>query len=168
MRGWLVDGLPRCFWLPGFFFPQGFMTGVLQMHARKYSIPIDTLNFGFSVTGYEQAEEVPGPPPDGIFIDGLNVDGARWDRQAKCLDESEPGVMFSSIPVIHFYPVADYEPPADQYQCPLYKTSVRAGILSTTGQSTNYVLNVSLPIREGTDEDHWILEGVSLLCMLNE
>lgn len=25
------------------------MTGVLQMHARKYSIPIDTLGFGFSV-----------------------------------------------------------------------------------------------------------------------
>lgn len=49
MRDWLTAGVPKCFWLPGFFFPQGFMTGVLQMHARKYSIPIDTLSFGFQV-----------------------------------------------------------------------------------------------------------------------
>ena len=29
-------------------------------------------------------------------------------------------------------------------QCPLYKTNIRAGILNTTGQSTNYVLHVSV------------------------
>jgi dynein heavy chain len=168
MRSWLTEGLPKCFWLPGFFFPQGFMTGVLQMHARKYSIPIDTLSFGFKVTKHECPDEVEAPPHDGIYIDGLSLDGARWDRHRECLEESDPGVMYAAMPVIHFYPVANYDPPADHYQCPLYKTSVRAGILSTTGQSTNYVLNVSLPIKQGTDEDHWILEGVSLLCMLNE
>jgi dynein heavy chain len=27
MREWMVSGEPKCFWLPGFFFPQGFMTG---------------------------------------------------------------------------------------------------------------------------------------------
>lgn len=168
MRGWLEGGLPSCFWLPGFFFPQGFMTGVLQSHARKYSIPIDTLTFGFAVTPYDGPDQVPEPPADGIYISGLWIDGARWNRADNCLDESEPGTMYAPLPVIHFSPVPDYEPPADQYQCPLYKTSVRAGVLSTTGQSTNYVLNVSLPMKPGTNEDHWILEGVALLCMLND
>jgi len=26
---WLMEGNPNCYWLPGMFFPQGFMTGVL-------------------------------------------------------------------------------------------------------------------------------------------
>ena len=35
MRTWLTKGNPKLYWLSGFFFPQGFMTGVLQMHARR-------------------------------------------------------------------------------------------------------------------------------------
>ena len=46
---WLTFGPPQSFWLPGFFFPQGFLTGVLQTHARKYSLPIDQLLFDFKV-----------------------------------------------------------------------------------------------------------------------
>jgi len=58
--------------------------------------------------------------------------------------------------------------PAGHYACPLYKTGDRAGVLSTTGQSTNYVLSVALPMRPGTSEDQWILQGVALLCQLND
>lgn len=49
MRSWLQQGPPACFWLPGFFFPQGFLTGMLQMHARKYALPIDSLSYSFKV-----------------------------------------------------------------------------------------------------------------------
>ena len=34
MDKWLKEGNPASYWLPGMFFPQGFMTGVLQTHAR--------------------------------------------------------------------------------------------------------------------------------------
>lgn len=50
MRAWLQQGPPACFWLPGFFFPQGFLTGMLQMHARKYALPIDNLSYSFQVS----------------------------------------------------------------------------------------------------------------------
>lgn len=46
---WVKWGQPNSFWLSGFFFPQGFMTGCLQTHARKYSTPIDELKVDFSV-----------------------------------------------------------------------------------------------------------------------
>jgi len=56
--------------------------------------------------------------------------------------------MYSSMPVILFKPVDNYEQNPDDYPCPIYKTSVRAGVLSTTGQSTNYILAVDLPTKE--------------------
>jgi dynein heavy chain len=176
MRTWLAKGNPKSYWLAGFFFPQGFMTGVLQEHARKYQQPIDALNFNFHVIeGKEVAEDIVEAPEDGVLIDGLYVDNAKWNREMKYLDESDPGVMISDLPVVHFVPVMGYYPPpllapADpkEYQCPLYKTSVRAGILSTTGQSTNFVVCVGLPIRPGTDSDFWVLQGVALLCATND
>jgi hypothetical protein len=45
LRSWITNGQPASFLLPGFFFPQGFLTGVLQMHSRLTQIPIDTLEF---------------------------------------------------------------------------------------------------------------------------
>lgn len=77
------------------------------MHARKYSIPIDTLSFGFEVTAHDAPDQVPveSVPEDGILINGLWIDGARWDRSATWLEESEPGVMYAPLPVIHFKPM---------------------------------------------------------------
>lgn len=120
------------------------------------------------VTAFETAEDVTEGPEDGIYVSGLWIDGAKWDRKRRCLDDSDPGVMQSPLPVTHFFPVKDYVPPENEYECPLYKTSIRAGTLSTTGQSTNFVMSVNLPIREGTDSDYWVLQGVALLCMLDD
>jgi len=37
------------------------------------------------------------------------------------------------MPMIYFNPTEKYEVKAENYICPVYKTSVRAGVLSTTG-----------------------------------
>ena len=39
---------PRMYWISAFFFPQGFLTSILQIYARKMKIPVDTLNFQFN------------------------------------------------------------------------------------------------------------------------
>ncbi|TPX75806.1 hypothetical protein CcCBS67573_g02914 [Chytriomyces confervae] len=57
LNEWLDHGQPSSFWLPGMFFPQGFLTGILQNHARKYNIPIDSLLFAYKVTNYETGDE---------------------------------------------------------------------------------------------------------------
>ena len=57
------------------------MTGVLQEHARKYNLPIDTLSFEFSVQKLYIDQSVGlanlefPPIADGVLVHGLFMDG---------------------------------------------------------------------------------------------
>ena len=53
LHEWLTEGSPMAYWISGFFFPQGFLTGVLQTHARQYKIAIDELGWAFEVLDAE-------------------------------------------------------------------------------------------------------------------
>jgi dynein heavy chain len=74
--------------------------------------------------------------------------------------------MFDTLPVVWFKPQEDYKPDNDEYHAPLYKTSIRAGVLSTTGQSTNFIIHVATPSKE--NPNMWVQRAAALLCMLND
>lgn len=71
------------------------------------------------------------------------------------------------MPVIQFLPVENYIAKLNTYRCPCYKTSNRAGVLSTTGQSTNFILPVDLPTKH-QPANFWTLRGTALLCQLDD
>lgn len=56
------------------------------------------------------------------------------------------------------------KPASGIYDCPVYKTTTRAGTLSTTGHSTNFIMMLEL----GTELQpaHWINRGVALFTAL--
>jgi dynein heavy chain len=91
------------------------MTGVLQTHSRQYKIAIDKLGFSFEILGAEHAEEIDEKPEDGVFIHGLFVDGARFDRDTMTIADQFPSKMYDTMPIIHFKPVEDYKPEAEDY-----------------------------------------------------
>ncbi|XP_027629546.1 dynein heavy chain 3, axonemal [Tupaia chinensis] len=161
---WIDKGPPVVFWISGFYFTQSFLTGVSQNYSRKYTIPIDHIGFEFEVTTQETVMET--NPEDGAYIKGLFLEGARWDRKAMQIAESFPKILYDPLPIIWLKPGKSATfLHQDIYVCPVYKTSARRGILSTTGHSTNYVLSIELP----TDmpQKHWINRGVASLCQLD-
>jgi len=79
MENWLKNGNPSSYSLPYMFFPQGFLTGVLQTHARQYKIAIDRLDFTFEILEAEGPEQIDEKPEDGVYIYGLFIESARWD-----------------------------------------------------------------------------------------
>jgi dynein heavy chain len=63
------------------------MTGVLQTHARKHKIPIDLLAFSFKILEEEDCGDIEEAPEDGVYIYGLFMDGARYDREEQVVTD---------------------------------------------------------------------------------
>ncbi len=53
---------------------------MLQNHARKMRIPIDRLSFGFDVTSLDSPHEIRAQPSEGVFVHGLFLESAHWDK----------------------------------------------------------------------------------------
>ena len=122
----------------------------------------------------EKAEHT--PPVDGVHVVGLFFQGASWDVDNGVIGEARPRELFAPLPMSHLLPIkaSDLDPKAHLYPCPVYKTSERAGLLSTTGHSTNFVMFIELPSDKPTifnnvglaDADVWIKAGVAAFCAL--
>jgi len=102
-------GSPPSYWISGLYFPQGFMTGCLQRHARKYAIPIDSLKVDFELTqtiliqeeiaavhaatAKEDNNAYKGliKQEDGVYVHGLYLDAGRIDLTTGLLVDPTPG-----------------------------------------------------------------------------
>lgn len=87
-------------------------------------------------------------PKEGVYVYGLYLENAHWSVVNSELRDAIPGEMSFLMPVIHFLPKVipgkvedgkgspekqDNSSLLELYSCPVYKTSLRAGVLSTTG-----------------------------------
>jgi dynein heavy chain len=100
-------------------------------------------------------------PEDGVYIYGMFFDGADWNKETMTMQDPKVGTSYAEVPVIHLLPCQNYKSPPEDYLCPVYRTQIRAGILASTGLSTNFVVAVHLKVNE--PPEFWTLRGAAIL-----
>ncbi|XP_035827717.1 dynein heavy chain 8, axonemal, partial [Aplysia californica] len=157
-HSWIFEGRPNIFWMTGFFNPQGFLTAMRQEVTRAHKgWALDSVTLHNDVLK-QYKEEINTSPPEGVYIYGLFLDGAGWERRGSRLSESHPKVLFVQLPVVHMYAINSTAPKDPKlYQCPVYKKPCRTDLTFIT-----VVL-----MKTNQSPDHWILRGVASLCDIN-
>nr|XP_044988409.1 dynein axonemal heavy chain 5 [Jaculus jaculus] len=151
---WVFNGRPHCFWMTGFFNPQGFLTAMRQEITRaNKGWALDSMVLCNEVTKWMK-DDISAPPAEGVYVYGLYLEGAGWDKRNMKLTESKPKVLFEPMPVIRIYAENNAERDPGFYSCPIYKKPVRTDL--------NYIAAVDL--RTAQAPGHWVLRGVALLC----
>ncbi|KAJ1514425.1 Dynein heavy chain 5, axonemal [Coelomomyces lativittatus] len=152
---WVFDGRPLVFWLTGLFNPQGFLTAIRQEITRAHNgWALDNVRLAPEVMK-QMKEDITAPPSEGLYIHGLFIEGAGWDRKNIRLTESQPKILYQAMPVIHISATnSSDEPDPKLYRAPVYKRPRRT--------DQNYIFDVDL--RTSQPPEYWILRGVALLA----
>ncbi|XP_039662329.1 dynein heavy chain 5, axonemal isoform X3 [Perca fluviatilis] len=153
-QAWIFEGRPNCFWMTGLFNPQGFLTAMRQEITRaNKGWALDRMVLCNEVTRWMK-EDITQPPAEGVYVYGLYLEGAGWDRRSCKLIDSKPKVLFEMMPVIRMYADNNGVKDSRLYSCPVYKKPVRTDM--------NYIAAVDL--KTSLPPEHWILRAVALLC----
>jgi len=152
--------VPRVTWLSGMFNPQAFINAVIQSTARKNFYPLDKMTTNTDVLK-KHADEITMPPRDGAYINGLYMEGGRWDMAANCIKDQFLKDMNPLMPVIHLKPITvDRKETKDMYDCPVYITQARG----SQPPAGTFVFAATLKTKERPAV--WTKAGVALILSL--
>jgi hypothetical protein len=149
---WVCEKKPAVVRLGAFYHPEEFLTSILQVYARKHVVPFDSLSWRTIVASADSPE-----PEEGILVEGLALEGAKWDGEANSLTECGQRELENFLPVLHLLPTQEKERAESLYECPVYRTQNRGtGALDLP----NYIFSIFLPC--GADgADHWVQRSVA-------
>jgi dynein heavy chain len=150
---WLTVDRPKSFWLAGFYNPQGFLTSVQQEVTRnKQGWALDDVILKTEVTKLEKSD-ISSAPEEGVYLHGLYLEGAGWDKKNCRLDEAKPKILYSELPVVYISAQTDQKKANKKsYACPVYRNKTRNDL--------TYIFSVDLNCE---DKAFWKLRGVALL-----
>ena len=178
IRDWLINGHPTTFWISGLFYPQGFITGVYQNHARETKIPVSDIVLEYQVMN-KTKDEIKKGPDTGVYIYGLYLEGASWHEKLGLVDQ-KAGEMRCYMPVLWLKTVQEKKNNKEEddddegeeedeiytYCCPMFKTGKRASIIASSGNSVEKIIDVDLPSR--FKKEYWTLRGACLLTQIED
>jgi len=146
--------IPKCTWISGLRNPQSFLTAIMQETAQQNKLELDKLMI---VTEVTKLDTVDTKSREGTYINGLFIEGARWDKTAGMIEKSLPKEMSCRMPVIVCKAVPISTALSGIYSCPVYKTQQRG---------PTYVFDAQL--RTKSPAERWVLASVALIMDIPE
>jgi len=154
---WLENGRPKSFWMTGYFNAQGFLTAVQQEVTRRHQgWSLDDIQVYTEVAPYEKEEvEKRDRLEEGVYVWGLFLEAAAWDKKKNSLVDAPPKKLFCAIPCLFITAIKRGEKKLSaDYSSPCYTIPRRTGLF--------YVFNAN--IKTDVRPETWILRGTALMC----
>lgn len=148
---------PKVFVLEFFFFPQTFLSAILQRYARKNKVSIDKLCFSYKFMGYGEPDST---VENGVFLGGMETEGMRYDAVKGYIDDLLPATTSAVAPYILLLPIEKHTKSLAMLSLPLYKTTSRSR--GRKFGETNLVLMIDCLTKK--KPEFWLTNGSAFIC----
>ncbi|XP_026194572.1 dynein heavy chain 6, axonemal [Cyclospora cayetanensis] len=154
-------GAPPSYWLPGFYYPRGFMAAVVQRAARQQRVAVDMLHITFAFMASNDPSLLKPAPiaeASGVCVHGLLLEGGAWDYELGLLSEELVSQLIQPFPC-WCHSVSIRKLLGGRKHCAIVPTAAFA-------VPGGCVTSVPLPTTEPPAK--WTLRGTALLCEARE
>jgi dynein heavy chain len=152
---WIGDPLniPKVTDVARLFNPQSFLTAIKQICCQTQGLELDKLQVYTDVTKKEP-KQVDSHAKEGAFVQGMFLEGARWDMASNSMEDSKPKEMAVAMPVIicKAGPMMGDKADKNSYICPTYCVPIRRPYFVFPAQ-----------LRTKANPDKWVLAGVAMI-----
>lgn len=104
-RDWVDIEEPKVIWLSGLHIPESYTTALVQTSCRSKGWALDKSTMYTTVTKITNANEIVRRLDHGTYIQGLYLEGARWNMEDDCLDYQAPKELVVEMPLVQIIPV---------------------------------------------------------------
>lgn len=156
-RVWIDIEEPKVIWLSGLHIPESYLTALVQTTCRSKGWALDKSTMFTNVTTHFDEKEVTKRLDQGTYVQGLYIEGARWNGEIDCLDYQRPKELITEMPLMQIIPVeANKLKLRGTIKTPVYTTQARANSMGV-----GLVFEADLKTKQ--HQSHWILQGVALV-----
>jgi len=150
-------GEPHVMWFAGLRFPESYISALVQTTCRKKEWPLDKSTVFTSVTKFKNASEIDSRPEDGAYLEGLYLEGARWNLERGFLEAQEKKTLIYDLPVLKIEPIEVSKLKlVNTLRTPLYVTRDRRN-------AAGVGLVMETQLASDKHPSHWLLESVALI-----
>jgi len=155
---WMADpmNVPKVVDVAKLFNPQSFLTAIKQVCCQTQdttkTVELDKLQVYTEVTKRD-VKQIDRAAPDGNYVTGMYLEGARWDIMSGSLEDSKPKEMFTRMPVVNCKAASSQlREDNNIYICPTYCVPTRRPYFVFQAQ-----------LRTKQPPAKWVLAGVALI-----